>query len=80
MSFGSLNTVRLWDAHTLRPIGEPLRLGPYDPMRPINTDKEAHKIAARTDAGFVQLRDAATMRPIGEPIGRSVWSRRSTSD
>ena len=57
MSFGSLNTVRLWDAHTLRPIGEPLRLGPYDPMRPINTNKEAHKIAARTDAGFVQLWD-----------------------
>jgi WD40 repeat protein len=68
LSFGSLNTVRLWDAHTRRPIGEPLRLGPYDPMRPVDTDHEAHEIAARTDAGVVQLWDAATMRPVGEPI------------
>ena len=45
VSFGSVNTVRLWDARTRTPIGEPLRLGPYDPLRPVTYSKEAHRIA-----------------------------------
>ena len=80
VSFGSVNTVRLWDAHTRTPIGEPLRLGPYDPRdRSPSTSKE-HRIAARTASGVVRLWDAATMRPVGEPITPDGYgSRRSAS-
>ena len=67
-----VNTVRLWDAHTLKPIGEPLRLPP--------THATCHRRTEPTGSrpgptpGIVQLWDADTMRPVGEPIrpeGRS---------
>ena len=68
-------TVRLWDAHTLSRIGEPLRLLPN---WLVAWTEQADRIAAKTESGAVQVFATDTMRPIGEPI-RPEPSRGSNS-
>jgi WD40 repeat protein len=66
LSFGSVDTVRLWDG-VGRPIGQPLRLPP-DPDRFIVADDTANpRIAAQLEPGVVQLYDA-DLRPVGQRI------------
>ena len=65
VSVGSTDTVRLWDAHTREPIGEPLRL-PAGTEDWVNYDKSG-RIAARTAPDTVQLWDI-DMRAVGESI------------
>ncbi len=76
--FGSGNTVRLWDARTLKPIGEPLRFPPYplEDLRPVVYTDKTNRIAAETEPDVVQLFNADTMRPIGEPMSQEtlIWT------
>jgi WD40 repeat protein len=66
LSFGSVDTVRLWD-RAGNPIGPPLRLPP-DPDRYLVSDKTVSRIAAALEPGVVQVYDTDTMRPVGKPI------------
>ena len=59
----------MWDAHTGKPIGEPLRLPPNIlDLRSFSWQDKTDRIAATVDLGIVQVWDATTMRPIGEPV------------
>ena len=58
-------TLRVWDARTLTPVGEPLHV--LSESRPVWPADSADKIAAVTARGTVQVFDDA-MRPLGEPI------------
>jgi WD40 repeat protein len=66
LSFGKVDTVRLWD-RAGKPIGQPLRLPP-DPNRLLVADGTANpRIAAQLEPGVVQLYDA-DLRPVGQQI------------
>jgi WD40 repeat protein len=66
LSFGTVDTVRLWD-RAGKPIGQPLRLPP-DPDRYIVADKPVSRIAAVLEPSVVQVYDTRSMRPVGRQI------------
>jgi WD40 repeat protein len=79
VSFGLVDTARLWD-RAGKPIGEPLRLPP-DPDRYIASDETVSRIAALLEPGVVQVYDTGTMRPVGvrirteQPVATIEFSR-----
>ncbi len=65
-SGGDDTTVRLWDAATGRPVGEPLR-GHEDVVTSVAFSPDG-RIASGSYDKTVRLWDAATGRPVGEPM------------
>ena len=66
-SGGADNTVRLWDAATGQPVGEPLR-GHDDMVTSVAFSPDGRRIASGSADKTVRLWDAATGQPIGEPL------------
>jgi WD40 repeat protein len=66
LSFGSVNTARMWD-RAGNPIGQPLRLPP-DPERYLVSDETVSRLAALLEPSVVQVYDTTNMLPVGEPI------------
>ena len=60
-------TVRLWDAATGRPIGNPLR-GHEDGVEAVAFSPDGKRIVTASDDRTARLWDAATGQPIGEPL------------
>jgi WD40 repeat protein len=60
-------TVRLWDAATGQPIGEPLR-GHDNMVTSVAFSPDGGRIASASIDGTVRLWDAATGKSIGEPL------------
>ena len=68
------DTIRLWDAATGQPIGEPLR-GPDNAVRGVDTlvavvafSPDGRRLAWTNGDKTIRLWDAATGQPIGEPL------------
>ena len=61
------NTVRLWDADTGQPIGQPLT-GHTDTVFSVAFSPDGNRIASGSDDNTVRLWDAATGQPIGQPL------------
>ncbi|KAG8712378.1 hypothetical protein FRC08_014672, partial [Ceratobasidium sp. 394] len=61
------NTVRVWDAHTGAPIGEPLT-GHSDRVTSVAFSADGHRIVSGSRDNTVRVWDAHTGAPIGEPL------------
>ena len=61
------NTVRLWDAATGQPIGQPLT-GHTDAVYSVAFSPDGTRIASGSRDNTVRLWDAATGQPIGQPL------------
>ncbi|KAG2069071.1 hypothetical protein BDR04DRAFT_1157151, partial [Suillus decipiens] len=69
-------TVRLWDAATGQPVGEPLR-GHTEEVSSVSFSPDGTRIVSGSWDQTVRLWDAATGQPVGEPLrGHTsrVWS------
>ncbi|MEA5464867.1 AAA-like domain-containing protein, partial [Leptothoe sp. PORK10 BA2] len=70
------NTLRLWDANTGAPIGEPLA-GHGDAVWSVAFSPDGQRIVSGSFDNTLRLWDANTGAPIGEPLaghGDAVWS------
>ncbi|QRV96723.1 WD40 repeat-like protein [Ceratobasidium sp. AG-Ba] len=69
-------TVRIWDADTGAPIGEPLK-GHSDSVRSVAYSPDGRRIVSGSADKTMRIWDADTGAPIGEPLeghSSSVWS------
>ncbi|MCV2439271.1 hypothetical protein LNV28_13300 [Paucibacter sp. DJ2R-2] len=60
-------TLRLWDAQTGQPIGEPMR-GHTDGVTSVAFSPDGNRVVSGSDDNTLRLWDAQTGRPIGEPM------------
>ena len=68
------NTVRLWDAQTGQPIGQPLR-GHKSTVSTVAFSPDGQRIASGSADGTVRLWDAQTGLSIGQPLqGHRGWA------
>jgi WD40 repeat protein len=69
------NTVRLWDAGTGQPLGEPLK-GHTGWVHSVTFSPDGTRIASGSLDNTVRLWDAGTSQPLGEPLeGHTSWVR-----
>ncbi len=61
------DTVRLWDARTGQPVGEPLT-GHTRPVNCVAFSPDGQRLASASDDDTVRLWDARTGQPVGEPL------------
>jgi WD40 repeat protein len=61
------HTVRLWDAVTGQPVGEPLR-GHTNWVTSVSFSPDGTRIVSGSDDQTVRLWDAATGQPVGQPL------------
>ena len=61
------NTVRIWDADTGQPVGQPLR-GHDKHVNKVAYSPDGHRIATASDDKTVRIWDADTGQPIGAPL------------
>ena len=66
-SGGADNTVRVWDAATGQPVGQPLT-GHTDWVNSVAFSPDGHRIASGSADNTVRLWDAATGQPVGQPL------------
>ena len=75
VSGGDDNTVRIWDAETGEPVGEPLQ-GHEDWVRSVAFSPDGTRIVSGGDDNAVRIWDAETGEPVGEPLqGHEDWVR-----
>ena len=60
------NTVRLWDAATCKPFGEPMKHEGFVASAQFSPDGQRVVTASEDDTA--RLWDAATGKPVGEPL------------
>ena len=67
VSAGDDKTVRLWDADTGQPVGQPLT-GHTDELRSVAFSPDGHRIVSGSRDKTLRLWDAGTGKPIGQPL------------
>ena len=67
------DTVRLWNADTGQPLGEPLK-GHSNWVESVAFSPDGHRLASAGDDATVRLWNADTGQPLGEPLtGHTDW-------
>ncbi len=78
VSGGSDSTVRLWDADTGQPIGDPLK-GHTGRVNSVAFSPDGQRIASAGDDRTVRIWDANSRQPIGEPLKGHIAEVRSVA-